>query len=62
MADEFMSMYLGDAVVTLLGLGERADSHNLARRQAAKSDPYAYVALPTANFFRLDWGRACGLR
>lgn len=40
-ADEFMSVYNNDAVVTLLGLDERADSHTVARRQAAKTDPYA---------------------
>lgn len=42
MADEFMSMYNQEAVVTLLGLDERRDTHLIARRQlAAKTDPYA---------------------
>lgn len=44
MADEFMSAYDNQAVVTLLGLDERADTRTLARRQAAAAeDPYAYV-------------------
>lgn len=44
MADEFMSAYDNQAVVTLLGLDERADSRTVARRQAvAAEDPYAYV-------------------
>lgn len=42
MADEFMSAYDNQAVVTLLGLDERADTRTLARRQAAAAeDPYA---------------------